>query len=73
MTLKKNNLSGAAYMTGAAVLAIAGWGAIKGLLFFGHPLAAIVVMAMVAGGGVGASLLLRGRLDEVGRSVEQLA
>lgn len=73
MTSAKHNLSGAAYMIGAAILAIAGWGAIKGLLFFGHPVAAIAAMALVAGGGIGASLLLHSRLDEVGRSTEQLA
>lgn len=73
MTSTKGNLSGAAYMTGAAVLALVGWFAIKGLLFFGHPMAAIVGMAVVAGGGLGASLLLHSRLDEVGRSTERLA
>jgi hypothetical protein len=73
MTSTRGNLSGATYMIGAAILAIAGWGAIKGLLFFGHPVAAIAAMAVVAGGGIGASLLLRNRLDEVGRSAEQFA
>jgi hypothetical protein len=73
MAPSKTHLSGATYMVGAAVLALIGWGAIKGLLFFGQPLAAIAAMAAVAGGGIGASLLLHSRLDEVGRSTEQLA
>ena len=58
-------------MISAAVLAFIGWTVIKGLLFLGHPLAAIVGMAVVVSGGLGASLLLRSRLDEVGRSAER--
>ena len=73
MTSIKRNLSGATYMVVAAILAMIGWAIIKGLLFFGHPLSAIIVMAAVAGGGIGASLIVHGRLDEVGRSTERFA
>ncbi|WP_293903378.1 hypothetical protein [Phenylobacterium sp.] len=73
MTAAKGVLGGASYMVGAAILAFIGWAVIKGLLFLGHPLAAMVGMAVVAGGGIGASLLLRSRLDEVGRSAERFA
>ncbi len=73
MTSIKRNLSGATYMVSAAILAMIGWAVIKGLLFFGHPLPATMVMAVVAGGWIIASLVLHGRLDEVGRSTERFA
>ncbi len=73
MTSVRGSIGGASYMIAAAVLAFLGWTVIKGLLFLGHPLAAIVGMAVVVSGGLGASLLLRSRLDEVGRSAERFA
>ena len=73
MSMVRGSIGGASYMIAAAVLAFIGWTVIKGLLFLGHPLAAIVAMAVMVSGGLGASLLLRGRLDEVGRSAERFA
>ena len=73
MSPVRGTIGGASYMIAAVTLAFVGWIVIKGLLFLGHPLAAIVGMAVVAGGGMGASLLLRSRLDEVGRSAERFA
>ena len=73
MSSVRGSIGGASYMIAAAVLAFIGWTVIKGLLFLGHPLAAIVAMAVVVSGGLGASLMLRSRLDEVGRSAERFA
>ena len=69
----RGSIGGASYMIAAAVLAFLGWSVIKGLLFLGHPLAALLAMATVVSGALGASLLLRNRLDEVGRSAERFA
>ena len=73
MSPVRSTIGGASYMIAAVTLAFVGWIVIKGLLFLGHPLAAIVGMAVLAGGAMGASLLLRSRLDEVGRSAERFA
>lgn len=73
MTPVRSHISGASYMIAAAVLAFVGWTVIKGLLFLGHPLAALGAMATVVCGALGASLFLRNRLDEVGRSAERFA
>ena len=73
MTLGKERLSGRTYMISALVLAFASWCAIKGLLFFGQPAAALTIMAVVVVAAVVASLMLRRRLDEAGRSAERFA
>lgn len=66
-------LSGRTYMISAAVLAFASWCAIKALLFFGQPVGALTIMAVVVAAAVVASLMLRRRLDEAGRSAERFA
>lgn len=73
MVSVRGSIGGASYMIAAAVLAFIGWTVIKGLLFLGHPLGAIIAMAVVVSAGLGASLLFRSRLDEVGRSAERIA
>lgn len=66
-------LDGRSYMIGFAVVAIIGLSVTKGLLFFGQPTAALVVMAAVLAIALGTTFALRGRLDETGRAAEQFA
>ena len=73
MRSAKARISGWTYMLGFSVLAVAGWGAIKGLWFLGHPFASLVAMACVLAVAVAASLAVRGRLEEAGRAAEQFA
>jgi hypothetical protein len=73
MTTTKGRLDGRTYMLSAAVLAIVAWGAIKALLFFGHPAEALAVMAGVVGAAIVASLTLDRRLDEAGRAAVRFA
>jgi len=73
MTLGKERMSGRTYMVSAAVLAMVSWGAIKTLLFFGHPGEALGVMAALVGVAVAASLALGSRLDEAGQAAARFA
>ena len=73
MRSAKARISGWTYMLGFSVLAVAGWGAIKGLWFLGHPFGSLVAMACVLAVAVAASLAVRGRLEEAGRAAEQFA
>ena len=66
-------LDGRSYMIGFAVMAIVGMAVTKGLLFFGQPTAALIVMAVVLAIALITTFALRGRLDETGRAAEQFA
>jgi len=72
MTITKR-LDGRSYMIAFAVAALVGVSAVKGLLFFGQPTAALAAMAAVLALALSTTFALRGRLDETGRAAEQFA
>jgi hypothetical protein len=73
MTLTRGRLGGRTYMLSAAVLAVVIWGGLKALLLFGHPAAALALMAAWVGTGLMASLTIARRLDEAGQAAVRFA
>jgi hypothetical protein len=73
MTHAKGHPDGRTYMLSAAVAAVAVWGGIKALLFFGHPAGALAIMAVSIGAALVASLTVANRLDEAGQAAARFA